>query len=209
MMARKEKQKAQTRQKLLIAAASCFAEKGYDQCTVADISKAAGMSQGSMYVHFASKEELFKCMIQQEHGEAAEKMRQAAEEAPSFETIMEMLVKCVRDVGFPIDHRLWIEILAVAARNETIREAFLESDRIMRDAFVSLIKKAAKLGEVDKKLDYEAVSVWIYALVDGLIARTADDSCFDFEEHLKTFDLLVRRALGAAPKKISQQKSRM
>lgn len=201
MMARKEKQKAESRQKLLIAAATCFAKKGYDQCSVADISREAGMSQGSMYVHFTSKEELFKCMIQQEHGDAAEKMRQAAEDAPSFETIMDLLVKCVRDVGFPIDHRLWVEILAVAARNETIREAFLESDRIMRNAFVSLIKKAVKLGEVDKKLDYEAVSVWIYALVDGLIARTADDSQFDFEAHFKTFDLLVRRALGAAPKK--------
>lgn len=206
MMARKEKQKAESRQKLLISAAKCFAEKGYDQCTVADIARTAGMSQGSMYVHFKSKEELFKCMIQQEHGEAAAKMQQAAQEAPSFETIMTLLIKCVREVGYPIDHRLWIEILAVAARNESIREAFLESDRIMRNAFVSLIKQAARLGQVDPKLDFEAVSVWIYALVDGMIAREADDPSYDFEAQLKTFELLVRRALGAEPSKTTRQK---
>lgn len=199
-MVKREVQKERTRRKLLVSAAKCFAEKGFDGCSVADIAGEAGMSQGSLYVHFSSKEDLFKCMIRQEHGEGAVKLREAAEKAPSLDALMELLAQCIRDVGFPIDHRLWTEILAVAARNETIRVAFLESDRLMRNAFVDLIKKAAGRGEVDDQLDYEAVSVWIYALVDGLIARTADDSNFDFNSHLETFDLLVRRALGATVK---------
>ncbi len=199
-MVKREMQKEQTRRKLLISAAKCFAEKGFDGCSVSDIAREAGMSQGSLYVHFTSKEDLFKCMIRQEHGEGAAKMRRAAEEAPSLDAVMDILAQCIRDVGFPIDHRLWTEILAVAARNETIRIAFLESDRLMRDAFIDLLKKASKAGEVDKKLDFEAVSVWIYALVDGLIARTADDSHFDFKSHWKTFDRLVRRALGVPDK---------
>lgn len=200
-MVKRNTQKEQTRQKLLVSAAKCFAEQGFDGCSVADIAKEAEVSQGCLYVHFKSKEDLFKGMIQQEHGEGAMKLREAAENAPSLDALMDLLAKCIRDVGFPIDHRLWVEILAVSARNETIRSAFLESDRLMRDAFVDLIKKAAKRGEVDKRLDYEAVSIWIYALVDGLIARTADDAEFDFKSHLKTFDLLVRRALSATEKR--------
>lgn len=199
-MSKREAQKAQSRQKLLESAAKCFAEKGFDGCSIADIAAVAEMSQGNVYVHFSSKEELFACMIQQEHGSATIAMRQAAEEAPSFQFIMKLLHKCIRDVGFPIDHRLWVEILAVSARNESIRTAFLASDRAMRDAFVDLIRKAADLGEVDKTLDYEAVSIWLYALVDGLIARAADDSAFDFEKQIETFDFLVRRALGATKK---------
>ena len=198
-MAKREEQKAASRQKLLESAAHCFAKKGFDGCSIADIAAEAEMSQGSVYVHFANKEDLFKCMIQQEHGDAAAIMRRAAAEAPSFQRIMDLLIKCIRDVGFPIDHRLWVEILAVSARNDSIRMAFLASDRMMRDAFVELIRKAAQLGEVDKNLDYEAVSIWVYALVDGLIARAADDADFDFDTQIATFDFLVRRALGAPP----------
>lgn len=199
-MAKREERKALSRQKLLESAAKCFAEKGYDGCAVADIAAEAGMSQGNLYVHFASKEELFKTMIQEEHGAAAEEMRRAAVENPSLQFILDSLHKCIRDVGYPVDHRLWTEILAVAARNDSIRAAFLASDRIMRDAFVVLLKKAADGGEVDKTLDFEAVSIWIYALVDGLIARVADDTAFDLEKQIRVFDFLVLRALGASGK---------
>jgi len=196
-MAKREEQKALSRRKLLESAAKCFAQKGYDGCSVADLAAEAGMSQGNLYAHFSGKEELFKTMIQQEHGDAAEKMRRAAGEKPSLQFILDLLHKCIRDVGYPVDHRLWTEILAVAARNESIREAFLASDRVMRDAFVALLEKAAEQGEVDGNLDFEAVSIWIYALVDGLIARVADDEAFDFEKQIKTFDFLLLRALGA------------
>lgn len=198
-MSKREDQKANSRAKLLHSAAKCFAAKGYDGCSIADIAAGAKMSQGSVYTHFASKEDLFICMIQKDHGDAAEKMWKAAAEAPSFRFIIETLHQCIRDVGFPVDHRLWVEILAVSARNDSIRAAFLASDRIMRDAFVELIKKAAELGEVDKNLDFEAVSIWIYALVDGLIARVADDATLDIEKQIDMFDLLVYRALGASP----------
>src|SRR2546429_2427822 len=49
---------AETRQRLLRAAADVFAERGYDGTRVADIAAAAGVSNGAMYAHFASKAEL-------------------------------------------------------------------------------------------------------------------------------------------------------
>ena len=106
------------------------------------------------------------------------------------------MTDCIRDVGFPVDHRLWVEILAVAARDPAVRETFAASDKAMRNVFVELLQKAADAGEVDGSLDFDAVSVWLYALVDGLIARTADDPGFDFHAHLSVFDMLVRRAPG-------------
>lgn len=195
-MVKREEKKAQTRKNLLISAAKCFAEKGFEGCSVADVAAEAKMSQGSLYVHFSGKEELFKCMIQQEHHEAALKMSDLARETPSLQAIIDVLAKCICDVGFPIDHRLWVEILAVSARNESIRRSFLTSDRAMRNAFVELIEKTAERGEVDKNLDFEAVSLWIYALVDGFIARKAVDRGFNFETEMATFERLVRQALG-------------
>src|SRR5260221_6092229 len=49
---------AETRERLLRAAADVFPERGYDGTRVADIAAAAGVSNGAMYAHFASKAEL-------------------------------------------------------------------------------------------------------------------------------------------------------
>lgn len=194
-MAKREDKKQNTREKLLTAAALCFAEKGYAGCSIADIAQRAQVAQGTMYVHFKSKEALFKTMIEEEHAQGAEKAGRAADVRPYLDGIIGVLADCIRDVGFPVDHRLWTEILAVTARDPSVREAFAASDKAMRAVFIDLLRKAAEAGEIDRSLDFEAVSVWLYALTDGLIARTADDPGFDFQSHLPVFELLVRRAL--------------
>jgi AcrR family transcriptional regulator len=49
---------AETRDRLLDAAARVFAKRGYDGTRVADIAAAAGVSNGALYAHFPSKAEL-------------------------------------------------------------------------------------------------------------------------------------------------------
>lgn len=49
--------------RILEAAAKLFAHYGYDKTTVSDIAKAAGISKGAVYLHYASKEELFDKLI--------------------------------------------------------------------------------------------------------------------------------------------------
>ena len=49
---------AETRERLLRAAADVFARRGYDGTRVADIAVAADVSSGALYAHFGSKAEL-------------------------------------------------------------------------------------------------------------------------------------------------------
>ena len=49
---------AETRERLLLAAADVFARRGYDGTRVADIAAAADVSSGALYAHFGSKAEL-------------------------------------------------------------------------------------------------------------------------------------------------------
>lgn len=48
-----------TRQRLLDAAASVFAAKGYEGASVSDIAAAAGFTKGAFYASFSSKEAIF------------------------------------------------------------------------------------------------------------------------------------------------------
>jgi AcrR family transcriptional regulator len=49
---------------LLSAAEAVFVERGLDQTKVEDITERAGRSKGSFYLHFASKEEAFKHVVE-------------------------------------------------------------------------------------------------------------------------------------------------
>lgn len=55
---------AETRTRLLEAAADVFAEKGYDGASIAAITRAAGLSSGAIYAHYASKADLFLAVLE-------------------------------------------------------------------------------------------------------------------------------------------------
>lgn len=46
------------RQQILTAAATVFAEKGFDRATIRDVARAAGMAEGSIYNYFKDKQDL-------------------------------------------------------------------------------------------------------------------------------------------------------
>lgn len=54
-----DEDKASRRQDILGAAKQVFAERGYHATTIADIARAAGLSYGSIYWYYESKEALF------------------------------------------------------------------------------------------------------------------------------------------------------
>ena len=59
----RELQKERTRDKLLEAARTLFADGGYMTCTVGDIVERAGVSRAAFYLHFASKQDLLNAIV--------------------------------------------------------------------------------------------------------------------------------------------------
>src|SRR5262245_43286078 len=49
----------QVRDRIIAAAVSVFAEKGYHRATISDVVQRSGLSVGAIYTHFRNKEELF------------------------------------------------------------------------------------------------------------------------------------------------------
>jgi len=58
-----EERKADTRARLLDAAASLFAERGFDAVSVDAVAEAAGRTSGAVYAHFGSKQGLLLALL--------------------------------------------------------------------------------------------------------------------------------------------------
>ena len=83
-----------TKDKILRAAASMFAEKGYDRVTTREIAKAIGINSASIYYYFPSKEEILHSLYRfyadrrrQESPDVDELLR-LAETDPPHEVLM-------------------------------------------------------------------------------------------------------------------------
>ena len=59
-------QDARKRRQILDGARQVFLEKGFDSASMNDIAEAAGVSKGTLYVYFDSKEALFRELVRQE-----------------------------------------------------------------------------------------------------------------------------------------------
>jgi AcrR family transcriptional regulator len=55
--------RADTRRRLLEAATTVFADRGFHAASVVEIAQGAGVSTGALYANFASKEELFVAVM--------------------------------------------------------------------------------------------------------------------------------------------------
>jgi AcrR family transcriptional regulator len=74
--------KAERRQDILAAAKEVFAAKGYHATTIADIARAAGLSYGSIYWYYESKETLFHELMSAEATALRDHIEAAVRAAP-------------------------------------------------------------------------------------------------------------------------------
>jgi TetR/AcrR family transcriptional regulator len=75
-----QRRKAERPQELLDAALSLFVEKGFAATRADEVATRAGVSKGTLYLYYASKEELLKAVIAQRlSSQIAEGARQVAE----------------------------------------------------------------------------------------------------------------------------------
>lgn len=63
---------------ILAAALDCFAERGFTATRMDDVAERAGVTKGTVYLYFKTKEELFKALVRQELLPNVERLEAAA-----------------------------------------------------------------------------------------------------------------------------------
>lgn len=118
----RERKKRRTRDALATAALRLFAERGYEETTIADIAAAADVSPRTFFSYFPSKEDVVFAEVDDRLEEVADRMARRTPGEPPLETIRTAIVEVsealVSEVGEygPVQVRLALEHPAVRAR---------------------------------------------------------------------------------------------
>jgi AcrR family transcriptional regulator len=143
-----------TRQRVLEAAEAVFSEHGYHEASIVKITEAAGVGQGTFYLYFASKQEVFDELVRDLNRRVRHAMKEASSQG---KTRLEAEV-----LGFRAYFRFTAEHPALY---RIIRQAEFVSPEMLRyhydrlsAGYVEGLREAIERGEI-AELDPE-VTAW-------------------------------------------------
>jgi AcrR family transcriptional regulator len=163
------------------AAANCFARRGLHQSTMQDICREADLSPGAIYRYFSSKDEIIEAMEEQgrQHSAAiidaiTSKRNETLDVLEGLTDVFFTKLEDVRDCAVHIE--LWAEALS----NPRIRDMVVRIDDSIRDAFATkIVREGQERGEINSRLDPDAVGRVMIAFWDGLVLQKTLDPTVD------------------------------
>ncbi|MGH7860405.1 MAG: TetR/AcrR family transcriptional regulator, partial [Candidatus Binatia bacterium] len=96
------------RQHILEAAEKVFAERGFDTAKVQEISAQAGLSMGTIYSIFASKEELFLALLEERGNQLRGLATEAATRNVAARQALHDLIEAY--IGYFVDHPTFLQM---------------------------------------------------------------------------------------------------
>jgi len=187
------------------AAFTQFAERGYPVVTVRDIMKACGLTQGALYNHFKSKDELLHDIIASTQGELERLCQQAvagAGDDPRAKLAAFVRVYVVRHC------RLRVEAL-VANREigwlDPVRVADIRrSRRAIRDVVVGILAQGVGRGlfdvpQVDGHRDLKAIAMALLDQCTHVSMWYGPGGELGEEQMARLYADMALRAVGAKP----------
>jgi AcrR family transcriptional regulator len=159
----KEGKGARTRHRLLEAAEQVFADLGYHDASIVKITEAAEVSQGTFYLYFSGKQEIFDVLVEDLNTRVRHAMSEASAKGS---TRME-----TERLGFEAFFRFTAEHPALY---RVIRQAEFVSPRMLKlhyerlaEGYVAGLRHASEQGEI--AIGDPVVTAWALMAVGEMI----------------------------------------
>ena len=177
-VARKTKEEAQeTRNAILDAAEIVFQERGVSRTSLNEIAKAAGVTRGAVYWHFANKVDLFDALFQRVFGpiETRLKLLESSKEGNPIDQLRTLILHFIDQV---INDPRYFRILEITwhkceyvGEMATIRDNHLECGNRYLTIFEEGFRLAQERGHLPVTIAPRCAAVGLIAVVDGLVVN--------------------------------------
>lgn len=173
--------RAAVRRRLLDAALGVFAEHGYATARLDQVAAAAGLTKGAIYSNFASKDEIFFAMLDEQVLDRVATVRAALVSGPA-------------DPGGPMtahqvgqfltetftEQREWqlvfLDFWLRAVRDDDVRAQFLRHRRELRAAIADAVVQVIGTGPAPSGFSVDDVVTVVLALSNGLAVEQYIDA---------------------------------
>ncbi|WMS44554.1 TetR/AcrR family transcriptional regulator [Acuticoccus sp. MNP-M23] len=195
----RQEQQQRTRERLLDAAESLFAEGGVNATSLRTVCEKAGFSQGAFYSNFASKQDLLLSVLQR-HIEREAVLLQALVKSASSDTLDHALEGFAEHLTAIAEQTQWsllaIELQLQAQRDPDFAAQCAHARNASYDALASVLDTLKTRFKLSYQLTTRQLAISLYALWSGLVLfRAGDDATSRAEILLSYF-----RGLIASPK---------
>ncbi|MDF2366714.1 TetR/AcrR family transcriptional regulator [Sneathiella sp.] len=187
---------AQTRLHILLSATRALRKKGYDGITLRHIAEAAGIEAGSIYYHFASKEEIIDDVLSRGLNEIVEGVIYILENESAFSDYASRLASAIRahmHYLFVRNDFVAMNIRIYGQLPEDMREKHRPIRQQYSNSWSRTLVRAQESGEVRSDLDV----LQMRQLMLGALNWSANwfHPNWDGEEASKSLDDLIGKVL--------------
>ena len=157
------------RNHILEAASTIFARLGFHTARMEDIVKEAGLSKGTLYWYFKSKDDIISALLQQVFaGELKKLQTLPAIDGSVSERLLQFLRQYCRELTrLSALMPLALDFYAMATRHQWVRQFLQLYYRDYRDVLKVLIQQGIDQGEF-RAVDLEQGATTLIALVEGI-----------------------------------------
>ena len=176
------------RSQILTAAEGVFTKKGFDEARMDDIAGKTGLSKGTLYLYFKSKDDLIMAildrMFQGEFRQLEALQKEQGSAAEAIGKLTDMICKDI--VGMLRLIPIIYNFLALACRNRHVqRELKVYVNRYL-NILAPIIQRGIDSGEF-RPVDARDVAVAGGAIIEGTLLLWAyDNSAVDPEHHIRS-----------------------
>jgi AcrR family transcriptional regulator len=191
-------QRETRRQQILDAALRCFSRDGFHATTTADIVRESGVSQGTLYLYFATKDDIVVALADdRQQGEAFVGALAQGEQDPveGLWLLIALHGRGLTDPQRADARRVGIQGWGEALRNPRIRESTLEGLARVRAAIGQLVESGKRSGQFRPDVDAEAVARTLIATFQGLLLQVSWGEPFDLAACGRLMREMIRGAL--------------
>jgi AcrR family transcriptional regulator len=165
----------EVRDRILVAAARVFSEKGYHSSTIADVVRESGLSVGAIYTYFSGKDELIRLTCDQIAAqgldELAERLAPARTTAERMAIAIRLFIETIDDYDGAPGQITLVQAWAEADREPGVREMLAARRERLVGAGRYLMAQGIASGELPDWLDVDAVTRGFLGLLDGLLLQ--------------------------------------
>jgi TetR/AcrR family transcriptional regulator, acrAB operon repressor len=155
--------------RILDAAASVFAKRGFNEARMDDVATEAGVSKGGLYLHFKSKDDLFDAIVGHVVSRQSSRLVRAKNEAgPVSARLLSYFDGYIDDLmSMERLYPVILEVYARAARHESLRRMLLRYVDTALPDLSALVAEGIASGEFSDA-DPDEVALQLYSLLEGL-----------------------------------------